>query len=224
VRSGTPVITPTAPLKRQRIWANSTVLPTGDVLVTGGSSEQDEVNQGRAGEVHRTAELWSPATERWTELAAEANPRLYHSTAFLMPDATVVSAGGGAYRLPDDIDPSTINHLDAQTFSPRYLDPGERPVITTAPTRLSAGQSFDVIVDSKRPIERLALIKLPSVTHSFNNEQRFVPLTMTGQASGTITASAPSDTAAATPGWYYLFAVDDRGTPSVAPIVAFATT
>src|SRR5262249_1426825 len=66
------------------------LLPDGSVLVTGGTSTPDDA-QGSA----YAAELWDPSTERWRQLASMSVPRLYHSTAVLLPDGRVIVAGGG---------------------------------------------------------------------------------------------------------------------------------
>jgi hypothetical protein len=41
------------------------------------------------------AERWNPATGTWTTMAAQSQTRQYHSTALLLPDGRVLSAGGG---------------------------------------------------------------------------------------------------------------------------------
>ena len=48
------------------------------------------------GPVH-AAELWDPDTGQWTLMASEDVDRCYHSTALLLPDGRVLSAGGGEY-------------------------------------------------------------------------------------------------------------------------------
>ena len=56
----------------------------------------------------------------------------------------------------------------------------------------------------------MALIRNGSVTHSFNMDQRYVPLTFT-QVAGGLTVTAPADARTAPPGHYMLFIVDDGG-------------
>ena len=48
---------------------NATLLPDGNVLVTGGTSSPGFNDTNPAGAV-RAAELWNPATEQWTTLAS----------------------------------------------------------------------------------------------------------------------------------------------------------
>ena len=120
-----PVVAATQPMKYQRHWATSTVLPDGDVLVTGGGRE----NNGNGGYV-TNAEIWNPDTGDWTEVAVPyEHARLYHSTALLLPDGRVMIGGGGA--------PGPRNYTDVEYYSPSYLfdgnEPAVRPVITTAP-------------------------------------------------------------------------------------------
>src|SRR5947199_9988229 len=62
---------------------NATLLPTGDVLVTGGTSASG-FNHA-AGAVH-AAELRSTTTGTSTQLAINAVIRLYRSTSLLVPD------------------------------------------------------------------------------------------------------------------------------------------
>ena len=92
------------------------------------------------GEPLRSAEIWDPKTGKWKKLAKAAVDRCYHSTAVLLPDATVLNAGGGEYSPNNDGNPNPVadTHHDAQIFSPPYLFlangmRADRPVITSAP-------------------------------------------------------------------------------------------
>src|SRR5215470_425562 len=132
---------PAAPMAFPRRQHNATILPDGTVLVTGGT-RGGGFNNLRPGQPVHVAELWQPGTGTWTQLAAEAVDRCYHSTAVLLPDATVLSAGGGEYfpaeRTKEENDPLD-SHRNAQIFSPPYLFKGARPVISSAPDAVRYG-------------------------------------------------------------------------------------
>jgi len=87
----------TASMAFPRSYLNLTILPDGTVLATGGSTTTDKANFAAA--VYE-AELWSPVTKSWTTMSRMRTPRLYHSTALLLPDATVLAAGGGRDVVP----------------------------------------------------------------------------------------------------------------------------
>src|SRR5262249_19786947 len=67
---------------------------------------------------------------------------------------------------------------------------------------------------------KVALIRTPSMTHDFDQNQRFVPLTFTA-GSGQLTVQAPSSSNTAPPGYYMLFILNGSGVPSVASFVRF---
>jgi len=62
------------------------------------------------------------------------------------------------------------------------------------------------------------LMKLGTVTHSFNTNQRIVPLSFTA-GSGTLSVQTPANANLAPPGHYMLFILNTNGVPSVASIV-----
>ena len=69
---------------------NATLLADGQVLVTDGTSGAGFNDQSSA---VRYAELWNPSTETWSTMAIETAPRVYHSTALLLPDGGCWRAG-----------------------------------------------------------------------------------------------------------------------------------
>lgn len=194
-----------------RVYHNLTLLPDGTVLATGGGVTTDPVDTtGAIG----PAELWSPTTRTWSTLASLSAPRLYHSLALLMPDARVLLAGGGRYfagTQPHD-------QLNGQLFSPPYLFKGPRPVITSAPATASYGATITVQTPDAAAIVAVSLVKTAAVTHAFDSDQRYVPLTFT-PIGGDLNVQIPSNRNLAPPGYYMLFIVGTNGVPSVASFV-----
>jgi hypothetical protein len=108
----------TASMAFPRTDHNLTLLPDGTVLTIGGGRNSDVFDPNAP---VLTPELWDPTTEIWTLMAPSTRPRIYHSTALLLPDGRVLSAGGGRWG---------PNYLEAQFYSPPYLFKGPRPTIS----------------------------------------------------------------------------------------------
>ncbi|WP_082755097.1 galactose oxidase early set domain-containing protein [Variovorax sp. PAMC 28711] len=195
-----------------QIWATMTVLADGQVLNTGGSPSANAApNAGY------TADIWNPRTEKWTIGASAVNYRLYHSTALLLPDATVLVAGGGA--------PGPAIQLNAEIFSPPYLFAKDgsgqrlpRPSILSAPKDLALGTPYRMSVVSQKPIQRVNLVRTGSVTHSINFDQRFLNVPFT-QSGSSVTLNVDETNNVLPPGHYMVFAIDSDGVPSIAKIV-----
>ncbi|MGH9583747.1 MAG: galactose oxidase early set domain-containing protein, partial [Bryobacteraceae bacterium] len=151
----------------------------------------------------------------WSPMAAMHTPREYHSTALLLPDGRVVQSGMGADfgNVPDE--------TSAEFFSPPYLFKGPLPVITQAPGKILYGSNFTVATPDAATIGKVVLIRTGAVTHAFDQNTRYVPLTFQ-RSSGALTVSAPADGDSAPPGHYMLFILNNSGVPSVAPIVQLA--
>lgn len=229
-----------------RGFANAAVLPDGTILVTGGQ-KRSLVFTDTDGIMY--PELFDPVKQAWSQMAPEAVPRNYHSVSILLPDATVFSGGGGlCYVKSITADDSgcdrTVDHPDGQIFSPPYLfneDGSEaaRPTIdTVSATNATAGATVKVVVQNEEVAgnSSLVLVRLGSVTHSINTDQRRVPLldvTNTGtQMAGEVAADGslinahpvgteytvvlPDDYGVLLPGFYYLFALSASGVPSMA--------
>jgi galactose oxidase len=207
-----PAWRPTSAMTYPRRHPNATILADGTVLVTGGTSATGFNNP--AGAVF-AAELWDPATGKWTILSSMKIPRMYHSVALLLPDGRVLSAGGGRCGSCAGAD-----HSDAELFSPPYLSAGQRPTITAAPLAIGYGQSFTVQTPDAPHITKVTLVRLSSVTHAFNMNQRFNVLPIVSQGGSTVVVTAPARATLAPPGHYMLFIITGKhGVPSVAKIV-----
>lgn len=181
---------------------DATLLPDGKVLATGGSSGAGFDNSSAP--VY-AAEMWDPATEQWTTMASNTIYHGYHSNGLLLPDGRVFTTGGD-------------NQPNAEIYSPPYLFKGARPAISSAPATVSYGQTFFVQTANAASIARVTWIRLPSVTHAFNMNQRINRLSFS-QATGGLNVTAPSNPNLCPPGHYMLFILDGNGVPSVATIV-----
>ncbi len=220
LNGATPQVSPTAPMASGRRQHNLTVLADGTVLATGGNSSGAELVDLDHGVY--PAELWDPASGQWQTLASMRVTRQYHSTALLLPDGRVLSAGGGVCSTCDQVGYLAKN---AEVFSPPYLfkqdGSGElapRPVISSAPGWVDYDKPFAISTPNAASISKVALVRLGSITHSVNMEQRYVPLTFSANG-GALNATAPANANVAPPGVYMLFVIGADGVPSVARMV-----
>lgn len=192
-----------------RAYHSSVTLPSGDVLVVGGQSYPVPFSDDRA---VLAPELWSRGTRSFRTLAPMSVPRTYHSVALLLPDGRVLSGGGGLCG------GCTTNHADIQIYSPPYLfnadgEPATRPVINQAPAVATVGSVIPVRTDSA--ISAFALVRLSSITHAVNNEQRRIGARFFITGANEYAVIINGDRGVLVPGYYMLFALNRAGVPSV---------
>jgi galactose oxidase-like protein len=215
-----PTWQPAGSMSVPRRHLNSTILPDGTVLITGGTTGGGFVDINTA-DAAKTAELWDPKNPtQWTTLAPNRIMRVYHSVSLLLPDGTVlhgasgdalaVQPGGGVVPVP-----SERNH---EIFSPPYLFKGARPTITSASTSVSVGGKITVTTPNAAQITEVRLIRLGSVTHAFDANGRAMTLLFAPVAGG-ISVTAPANSNLAPPGDYLLFVLNRNGVPSVGKVV-----
>jgi hypothetical protein len=194
-----------------RTRLNLTLLPNGKVIATGGISN--------SGTPRQDPYIWNPDSLIWgAKLAQEPAVRGYHSTAVLLPDGRILSAGG--------VD-TVYNNTMAMFWPPYLFNPNgqlaTRPPINGAPDTLHYAQSFKLCTGNANNIQSVCLIRPSAVTHAFNEDQRYVPLTFSVHTSCRLTIDAPSDSNIAPPGDYMLFIVEG-GVPSIAKWVRLKTS
>ncbi|KAF2865028.1 hypothetical protein BDV95DRAFT_600043 [Massariosphaeria phaeospora] len=208
-----PQVTRAPDMAFARGFANAVVLPDGTVLVTGGQSTVEPFSDATAA---LTPELYNPRTNSWTQLNPHAIPRTYHSVALLLPDATVLAAGGGLCG------GCATNHWDGEIFVPPYLlnadgSRRQRPGITAVAASVKLGATLDITTSGA--VASFALVRFGTATHTVNTDQRRIALTPQGGSGNKYTVGVPGDAGVALPGYWFLFAVDGEGTPSVARTV-----
>ena len=194
-----------ASLPQVRRNANSVLTPDGAIITIGGNGAND------FGIPRFEALRYDPAANNWTELAPQAESRAYHSTAVLLPDGRIVSAGddgpAGGGGQSDEI----------EVFSPPYLFKSARPTITSAPAQVGFGAPFTV-GSAETNVTSAVLVAPGATTHANDMHQRLVPLAMS-PVSGGYALTAPASANIAPPGYYMLFLVNSDGVPSMARMI-----
>lgn len=206
-----------------RYYHNLVLLPDGKVLATGGATSIENYN---ANPVFQP-QIWDPngggGTGTWTApgaLASSTAVRGYHSTSILLPDGRVLCAGGWG-------NPYHADQLKADIYCPPYLFNADnslasRPLILSWPETVTYGERFTVCLDTDSvSAGSFALLRPAMTTHSFDQNQRYLPLTWslastTPGVKCTYELNAPWNTSQAPPGDYLLFAVNATGTPGIA--------
>ncbi|HEV2106204.1 MAG TPA: galactose oxidase-like domain-containing protein, partial [Candidatus Eisenbacteria bacterium] len=216
------------PMKYGRANENLVLLPTGDVIVFGGTrtlGNNDEDDTFFP--FNFTPELWHPRGDAshpgaWDTLLADPfqYKRGYHSGAFLLPDGRVMTGGGNT--LQDRPNAQTV-----QVYSPPYLYAADgtvlpRPKLLASQGRATYGDVLTFATDTT--LDSLVLLRAAATTHAFNMEQRRIPVfrctTCRTDSNATgyheFTFQVPTDSAQAPPGDYMVFGLRAGYAPMVA--------
>lgn len=171
----------------------------------------------------------APQGSRWSSdgLSTSKIPRLYHSSAMLLPDASVLIAGSNP-----NVDVNTSTYFpttyQAEIFYPPYFSASNRPVPTGIPTTLSyGGDYFDITIpassysgsaNAAADSTMIMVIRPGFTTHGMNMGQRSLQLnnTYTVDSNGSIVyhvSQMPPNANIFQPGPAFLF-VTINGIPS----------
>jgi hypothetical protein len=191
-----------------RVMGDMIVLPTSEILIVNGASK-GTAGWGCALDPSLSPFLYTPSAapgSRFRILAASPIPRMYHSSAVLVPDGRVLVGGSNTnpgYAFSDVPFPT---ELRIEAFSPPYLDPGLdslRPSIAFLPADIVYGQSFDVgFAVPRAAAASSAAFKLyaPSFsTHSTQMNQRQLVLQASSVADCDPPTSSCSNASASPP-------------------------
>jgi galactose oxidase len=172
----------------------------------------------------------NPSNWEWSTLNAQAFvDRRYHSTALLLPDGRVWTGGSRLYRGRNEFEDDMERQIEI--YRPGYMDDGTRPEITDAPDNITYSEDFSVYYNVSGfdvvTINSVVLISLPSVTHCFDANQKYVILNFEIVVNGELRVTPPSNSNIAQPGPYMLYLLRDKDEstsqtnrlPSIAKIV-----
>lgn len=176
----------------------------------------------------------APTGSRWSRqgISPSQIPRLYHSSALLLPDGSVLVAGSNPNP---DVNISAVYPTEyrADVFYPPYFSASVRPSPTNVPKTLSyGGPSFDITLtsnsytgdpNSTADQTMVTLVRGGFTTHAMNMGQRFMQLnnTYTVYNNGTIilhVAQLPPNPNLFQPGPALLYVVIN-GVPSIGTFV-----
>jgi hypothetical protein len=218
------------------------LLPDATVLACGGHQFYKWLDTGSGTTPSLVAEIYTPPghpsgrAAGFRDVAAMTHPRMYHSTAMLLPDGRVLVTGGAD---ANDQEPTlpwpagwpanlrfapgshALNRKDAQLYEPPYFFiPGTRPTITEirrngARTRVvNYGETFDVETPQAADIVTVVLMRPGAPTHHTDTEQRYVPLTFTRAGNIlTVTMLGTGHGSTLPPGYYMVWIVDNQQRP-----------
>jgi hypothetical protein len=203
-------------MSEPRIQMDATILPSGNVLATGGAKfNEDPTTASFNADLYHSNPA-DPLFNTFTSAGMNAVPRLYHSNALLLPDATVLVFGSNPPNVPFE--------TRVELYQPAYLFKPDgtlatRPTITSVTAGpIGYNAHFQVNTPDASSIASVVLMRPAGVTHAFNMEQRLVGLSFTVNAGG-LNVISPPNGKIAPPGYYMLFILNSSGVPSVAAFV-----
>jgi len=211
-----------------RVMADMLILPNGEILIINGA-EKGSAGWELASNPALAPYLYRPnalAGQRLTALAASTIPRMYHSSANVLPDGRIFVGGSNphaGYVLSGTKFPT---ELRLEAYSPYYLDQSystSRPtIVSLSKDSVSYGTRFTVqfTVSNYAPNNFQFNVYSPSfTTHAYSMNQRLLTLASTTpkRVGGIYVAmvTAPPSSVAAPPGYYTVIAINN-GIPSVA--------
>ncbi|KAL4260895.1 Glyoxal oxidase [Pleurotus pulmonarius] len=218
-------------MPQPRIMVELILLPDGRVLaVNGAQTGVAGINgtfnpvgfQSNADKPALTAAVYdpdAPVGRRFSSAGIPASkvPRMYHSTASLTPDGSIILAGSNPNeqfttegRFPSE--------YRMEFLSPPFMFASRPTVISGVPATVDFGKTFTLNVDlpSNARDVSVSLMDLGFATHGVHMDQKLVQLRSTlSRNRKTLQVTAPRDGQLFSPGPGFLFIVTDGGVPSV---------
>jgi hypothetical protein len=227
---------PGAPMAFGRTNGHCVILPDATVLICGGHDSYKWKSTSFVPPTNPslTAEIFKPGSG-FTQVAAMARPRMYHSVALLLRDGRVMTAGGADANRSEPVlpwpagwDPArkygagmAINDKSFEFYKPPYFFNGARPTIQditingTSTRQIDYGKPFKIKTAQAATIDKVALTRPNAPTHHTDSEQRYVALTFT-RGTNELDVTMVNDAKIAPPGFYMLWIVA-TGSPNGLP-------
>ena len=204
-----PTVTKMKSMNYPRSNGDAIMLPTGEVFVNGGSSYIND----REFSVFN-AEIYNPSTNSWKILDGGTFRRNYHSISLLLPNGTILVAGGDVWN--------------AEIFYPPYLFTkdwdnkvvfAERPKIEKINKTITNRSEVKVILDNTSDISKISILSTGSTTHAQGSEPKFLNIDFEKVNEKEIVLNITEDKNILQNGTYLIFAINSSNVPSEGKIV-----
>ncbi|WP_035850888.1 galactose oxidase early set domain-containing protein [Kitasatospora azatica] len=203
-----------------RAQDDTLILPNGQLFTVNGAYGIRDYGFGdynpNADLKYRQTEL-RDANGSWTLGPAQRLPRGYHSNAVLLPDGRIMVTGDELQQLASNPD---INNPNAngtiEIYEPPYLFQGPRPELSKVPDGPIGFNQYFPVGTTTTGISKAVLVAPITSTHSVDTSQRYIELPIANTGRNQLLLKSPATPEAATPGYYMLFLLNDKGVPSMA--------
>ncbi|NUK00614.1 DUF1929 domain-containing protein [Streptomyces lunaelactis] len=203
-----------------RTQDDTLLLPNGNLLTVNGAFDIRDYGNGdknpNADLKYRQVELRDENGD-WKLGPAQRLPRGYHSNAVVLPDGRIMITGDELQQLANDPDITDSMNGSIEIYEPAYLHQGSRPSLGLI-FNPSVGYDEKITVSTNTPndVTRAVLLAPTTATHSVNTSQRHLELRIKSRSGNFLELQAPPSAAAAPPGHYMLFLLNEEGAPSAA--------
>jgi hypothetical protein len=225
-----------------RVMGDMLILPTAEILIINGA-QRGTAGWELAREPNFAPVLYDPVTNRFQVMSPSTIPRLYHSTANVMPDGSILVGGSNPNSRYEFTGALFATELRIERYNPYYLARGyddRRPeIIAMGSSAPGYGVTFTVtfalpVAEAPNAVA-WHLYAPPFTTHTFSQNQRMLVLASTQPVVAATRRStnaraavgndiklnefiaivtAPPNAILAPSGWYLLTAIN-QGTPSL---------
>lgn len=211
LKAAHPAFTDGPRLAKGTRYPQVSVLPDDTVLVSGGSEDY----RGRGDSDILQARLYHPDSDSFTQVADPLVGRNYHSGSVLLPDGRVLFFGSDSLYADKAATRPGEFEQRIEIYTPPYLYRDARPSLSGGPRTIARGGTGTFTSKQAAAVRKVRLVRPSASTHVTDVDQRSIALDFTG-SGGKLTVTVPRNRNLVQSGWYMLFVVDGRGTPSKA--------